>query len=257
MNFAKKIIARNIAKIIGIFLASGILIYLSAKYTIAGIQAGKWTTAYISQMIMMTVGVVLGYTFVKMSDWFERFSDKILNSIEYALKGNSGEKLVKAELEKFLNKNEFKVYSNVKLPYKNFDIDIVVLGQKGITILEIKNWKDSIVFYENEKYFERIKQKSKFVTEITKWYKGDPRKQLNMSIINLRKYLEEMGINTKNIPIQKGIVFPNAVAKWEGKPGIYIISGLQGLKKYFGDNKGKKIPTNEYEILEQIFNKLS
>ncbi|MBN2086986.1 NERD domain-containing protein [Candidatus Peregrinibacteria bacterium] len=256
MNYTKQIIAKNVAKSIGIFLVSGIMFYFGVKYTANGIKAGKWTNAYILQMMLMTAGLILGILLVKMNTWFERFSDKILDSIEYALIGNSGEKQVKAELDKFLDINEYKIYRNIVLPKRKFDIDIIVLGPKGLTIFEVKKWKDKVIFYENEKYFEKIKQKSEYKTEITKWYKRDPREKLGWSCNNLKKYLEEMGINTTNLPIHKSLVFPNAVAEWKGSPGVFIISGLEGLKKYFVDDNRKKISTDDYIKLKEIFDTL-
>lgn len=254
MNFSKQIVFKNIVKIVGSLLVSGILIFLGTKWVIADIQAGKWTFTFIVQAFIYFLGVVSGIFLVRFDNWSDSFFKKIFDKIENALRGDDGEKQVKAELEKFLG-NEYKIYSNIKLPNKNFDIDILIVEPYGLTVFEVKNWKDEVVFYE--KYFERIKHKSDYKMEITRWHKGDPREQLERSCNNLSGYLKEQGINISKDNIRRAIVFVEDIATWKGNPHTFIISGLKNLKKYFDHSNQEKISASDYEKLKNLFEQIS
>lgn len=76
--------------------------------------------------------------------------DTIRKDIIKMKKGARGEKEVEYPLG-FLNEDQYLILHNLRLHDQNgfFQIDTIVITEKYILILEVKNWYGTIVFYEN------------------------------------------------------------------------------------------------------------
>ena len=102
----------------------------------------------------------------------------------------------------------------------------MVIGPKGVIVLEVKNFSNQVKFYDN-KYFLVNGDRDVLLPQ-----EDDPRSEIKRHTEYLRKYFESN--NLKNIRILKAIVFPkNNAAVVSGLSGVWVASGFDSLKKFF------------------------
>lgn len=121
--------------------------------------------------------------------------------------GLRGEKEVDYPLS-FLSKKDYLILHNLRLGDESgfFQIDSLILSQRFILILEIKNWYGTILFGENGQV-TRIDDESKEEGF------SNPIQQTKLQQYRLRKWIEKQGIF--NIPIEFFVVisYPSTIIK--------------------------------------------
>lgn len=186
--------------------------------------------------------IVLFYPIIKLEAWIsKRYIDPKLDHYsdegKKARLGFEGEDEVCGFLEKLFDSNKYSILRNIEFPGEKFDIDFVVVGPKGIFILDAKNYSNKVAFSEKGyKYFEGKKSYSS---------SADPRKGLDWKTNYLKNFLSSNGLG--GAKIRKVIVFPKEnSADFGKKVGIFIANGFEALKKYVDNLNTDPICTLEY-----------
>lgn len=156
--------------------------------------------------VLASLVFALFYIFVvyKNSDRKELF-----HQLQSFTKGIDGEKQVRALLKKNLN-DEYTYLPNYVIP-KTFvgDIDGLLVGPKGVIIIEVKNWFGSFLVQSGNIY-----------------RKSNPDAQLKNPFIQVARQAEALEdflkANQQSVPMRKLIVLINGNLSIEGKTGVYI-----------------------------------
>ena len=161
--------------------------------------------------------------------------EEYLRNYEFAHKGDQGEELVNQELQKILNPQDYKIFRNTILPGRKSDIDFIVVGSKGVIILEIKNYDTTTILTYDKTYYTgqdgRVRTKKDY-RSIVKWQAA-----------KLEEYLFGQGFKIK---ARKALVYLNPKAvdirdAGKNKYGVYVAVGLGGLDKFiagcYADNQ--------------------
>jgi len=225
MTYSQKLYWVAWLKLLGFFIVLVFIVFIDYYY---GISRTSFTFKTVELLINMLVGYLFFSLSVATFKKIIKIEDKFLDEADAAKRGIDGENIVAGWLDEFLPKERYSIFPNVKIPGHKFDIDFVVIGPKGLIVLEVKNYSDKVCFNEDE-YFQ-IKDGRTYVISPDK----DPREQIQRHAYFLRKYLENRDIS--GIKISKAIVFIKYnAAEIEGKTGVYIINGRDKLKQYLGD----------------------
>lgn len=210
-----------------------------------------WSNApLISSLIFMAIGVVFGFIY----SWIIKKIGFFLARLDYkkyrSRVGAEGENIVYKELDKILD-DSYYVCRNYQIPGHKFDLDFLVLGPKGLVVIEVKNFSNSTVFLEDRVVSIKnygYKQESREL-----FGKADPRVSLDIHCRYLNNYLNYLGY--KNIKIKKVLVFPNDHITIEGSSKTYIVKKLNELDKYFTSAYLDERFTREF--CESIIDKLN
>jgi hypothetical protein len=219
MSYPKKIYLRAI-----VFLASIALVFILVmifSFYFSFRDAAKYG---------IIVVFVLGFAFYPLSEkftnWLDSLTwpmiDKKIKDIKNGKRGFEGEDEVNSWLEEIIGKES--IMRNVVLPDNKFDNDIVVVGNKGVITLEVKNYSNPVHF-ENDDYFCEKDGKLMQLSPTE-----DPRFEVRKHAYALRDYLDNNGF--KDVSIKKALVFTNGKISWNGDVGIYIIKDKEALQKY-------------------------
>lgn len=205
--------------IFGIFI---LVLVLDYQY---GISRTNFTFKTFEMLFVFFLGFLFFPIVWKLQGKLIEVNDNLQADADAAKLGMEGEKNVAVWLNEHLPKDTYSIISNVQLPGHKFDIDFVIIGPKGIIVLEVKNFSDKVYFSEDE-YFKIIDGQKYFLP-----VDDDPRVQARRHSDCLKKYFELKG--AKGIKISKAVVFikPDACGI-EGKMGVFIISGREKLKQY-------------------------
>jgi len=206
----------------------------------------------VAAVITGLFGMLLGFLYRPLNDRLIArlyvYEDKYLEDIRKSKLGIDGERMVQDELKKILDSNYY-VRSNFQIPKQKFDIDEVIVGPKGLIILEVKNYEHDFIFNGNELY---VKSGKKLIKYPEYW---DPRNEVIRHTDALSQYLGENGF--KNISIHKAVVLVREKsASFENDPRVYIIIGLSKLKHYFdGLPTDSKFDPEDITKLNEILTK--
>ncbi len=163
----------------------------------------------------------------KLVDWLFALSspriDNLIKEAKNSKRGFEGEDLVNSWLEDIVGKNNF--LKNVKLPFHIFDFDAVIIGDKGIIVLEVKNLSEQ-VYFENDQCYIKKDGRQIFLNK-------DSRNILNKRVSVLREYFSSHGVG--HIAIQKALVYSNGLVTWKGDVGVYIIKDKNVLENYLNN----------------------
>jgi len=177
---------------------------------------------------LMTMGLLFGLLLKWMTGRINSFFFKTDQKIGISSKGHEGEEIVSLEMKNILDE-KYTVYQNFKIPGRKFDIDFLIVGPKGVIAMEVKNYSDRLLFFEDKIIKVRGEGYTRTVTELYGNY--DPRNKLKNHCFSLNNYLQTMGLN--EIKVRKVLVFINDNNKIEENPGIFIVQGVNKLKSYF------------------------
>lgn len=176
----------------------------------------------------MTLGAVVSLVSLWLFKKIDSFLIKTDIKIGIAMAGDKGEVMVFKELNKVLNEN-YTVYPNYIIPGHKFDLDFLIVGPKGLIVVEVKNFSNATFFSEDKAL--SIKEVG-FKQEVTKLVgSSDPRTRINTHCKVLNDYLNYLDFN--NINIKKVLVFAKDHVTIEGKSNIYIVKKIEQLGKYF------------------------
>lgn len=259
LSFAKKKVVINKMKILAIlgfllmFLPFDVWWFLSRP-----LDFKQWaTTTPLSFVFLLPILILVVWGIYKVENWIEKKIDAKIDiyvrNWKVAEKGDKGEELVYKELYKLLNSEQSIIYRNLTLPSMTSDMDIVVVGLKGVILFEVKN-KDTVDSYTATKSFymsrwNRLIKKYLDLRDIVKW-----------RAVQLEKYLAEKGVD--NIKVRKVILYvnPHSVEIQEygdNKNHVYIVQGLDKLKVYLATSRADEDFTLElFSKVKSILTKL-
>lgn len=196
----------------------------------------KWTDPHfiVSATLAITLLMSLGF-FRKVSHLGDSVAGQNTKEIRKAKKGQQGEEVVRAELEKIFGaETHHRIYPNLQIENQISDCDFVVLSEQGLAVLEVKNYSNKTIFGPEGKLRGHL-------------FKKNPRDQLQNNVKCLRNFLWKNGFN---VPIHKALVFVGEKSTWVGKPGVYIVNGVQRLKSFFNFND--RFSAEDYKKLEEL-----
>lgn len=220
MTYAKKILYRS-ASVVGVVLLSILLAALSGVFFILS-RPEKYGVVII---------FLLGYFSYYFIKWAADSTEEILGptldqqarDFKSAKRGIDGEDTVYGWLKEFFPKES--TLRNLTLPNRKFDIDFVVVSDKGVTIVEVKNFSDHVQF-EDDEYFQQKDGRKILLSP-----DDDPRRAVRNHAYALSVYLDSVGI--KDMRINKVLVFSNGHVSFSGETGVFIVKDKDALKKYF------------------------
>jgi len=156
--------------------------------------------------VIFIVGVLI---FIIFKDKFKALED----SIYKFRKGQRGEDSVVNALTQFLG-DEYIYIPNYIIPNSRIgDMDGLIIGPKGVIILEIKNW-EGIFRISGRDVYRRLR------ADIYKLYRKNPFVQVYRCNESLRKLLAYKGMNTRVIPVV--VLVSGKISAITGKTEIYI-----------------------------------
>jgi hypothetical protein len=235
ISYSQTQIKRNVTKKYIIFSVILIFSVVLLKYSFYSLTKSRgWLDEkFISLIIGLIFGIFVGLIIPRLSNKLDSFFDKIDLEINIAKAGDKGEKLIYEELDKILDDN-YTVYPNYIIPGHKFDLDFLIIGPKGVIVMEVKNFSNSTLFSEDQVLSIKDSNDSQYKKEVTKLVgRADPRVKINSHCKVLHDYLNYLHI--PNINIKKVLVFTKDHVIIEGKPGIYIVKKIYELNKYFND----------------------
>ena len=148
----------------------------------------------------------------RVSDFLDEKIDKILVDAERSKLGVDGEKLAKQVILSSVGKED-KVFFNKNLPTGG-DVDCLILGKKGLLLIEVKN-------------------NAKRITLLPFWVPGfyDPRDEAKRHVRKLREYIQTG--YTKYLYIRPCILHINSDVVLRGKQGVFSIVGADKFAAFF------------------------
>ncbi len=238
-SYSKKIIRKNYFELYGFLILSLSVLII---YLITSFQREEFlNTDSFVMMFYTTLGGLMTLFIIFLFKKINKFISKKENNINKAKVGDLGEKMVLNKLTKILDDN-YTVYPNFKIPGRKFDVDLLIVGPKGVIAMEIKNSSNNFSFSEKEVL--RIKG-SGYTQEVTTLLgNADPRVKLKNHCKSLNYYIFSLGL--KNIRVRKVLVFVNTQVSINGKAGVYIVKRLGELNKYFEDLNNDDLFSPEY-----------
>ncbi len=188
--------------------------------------------SFIPPIISVSLGLYLSKPFYRLlCRLLNPPMDKYVDNAFNAAKGIKGENLVYNELCKILDTTQYKIKRNFKIPNKRFDFDFIIIGPKGLIVIDVKNHPKTHTTFTYDKAF--YINKSGNPTELIK---KDPRKKLKDQIYQLNTYFKNKDL--KDIKIRKVLLYLNtdSIEFKNGTENLYktfIIRGIDGLSTYF------------------------
>lgn len=219
MSYPKKIYWRALIVLVAIFGLFLLITLFSAYLSL------RDSTKY-GILVMFLLGFLFYPLNEQLINWIDKLLDPILDktikSAKRAKRGIDGEGAVAEWLVDIVGKGHF--VRNVELPGHHYDFDAVIVGEKGVIVLEVKNLTDPIRF-DGEDYY-RIKDGKSTLLSPEK----DPRFKLQSRVYELKQYLNSNGFG--NIMTQKALVISNGLVTWSGPVETYIVKDKDHLKAY-------------------------
>jgi len=216
MSFPKQEYYRVVRKLLAIGAMLVVIIFFSSFFALNDFARYGISIAFL-----------LGFFYYPLAQKMEKLFCKKIDTIcedgRRAKQGWDGEKKVFGWLEGIVGKE--CVLKNAHIPGQKFDFDVIIISEKGIIVLEIKNWARWIYFVGNPGYW------------------GNPIGKFKKHLEILQKYL--WANNMQSVPIHKAIIFANGKVFWKGKPEIFIIRDKQSLENFIGNIKGNGICSEE------------
>lgn len=121
-----------------------IVLFLDIKY---GIGKINFTYKTIEILLSALFGFIFYPVLIGIKDVGSKVADKLLDDSDAARLGFEGESTVAVWLQELLPQDRYRVLPNVVLPNHKFDIDFVVVGPKGVIVLEVKNFTEQVKFF--------------------------------------------------------------------------------------------------------------
>ncbi|MFA6105509.1 MAG: nuclease-related domain-containing protein [Patescibacteria group bacterium] len=226
----KLVVDRTKLWIIYIFVLTTLI--LDVGWIIGKVKEGAKLPAisYASFIILLVALVIFVYLINLFFNKIDKITTEIESGIENAKDGLKGENLVFDALVKIINPVEYKIFRNVVLPGKKWDIDFIILGPKGLCVIEVKNYSTRTVFTYND-----AQLRSKY--GVLGHFIRDSRWQVYGQVTELEKYLREK--NILNFKIDRSLLYVNSesveLKESKNKYNVYVIKGISGLNKYYSD----------------------
>ncbi len=236
-SYSEKLYYKAIAKLL---IVPAIMLLLGVGFFVFGIENAIALGVPLAGMI----GFVLGFVFYPVNLRAQRLMDKLVDPIyekyyegalteerDAAKRGMDGERIVFGWLDEILTDKAWKLLKNPQFTSSsggNFDIDAVVVGPRGIFVLEIKNSSYDFLFTANGC--------AVLAGEQYRLYAGtDPRIQVGQNAETIEQKLKTGGLG--DIRVKRAVVFARTNSmRYLGKPTVYLIDNKDSLRKYLLDS---------------------
>lgn len=237
MSYSRKKYIMAIVALIAIFSIVLMVIAVSSYFSLRDVSK-------YSMIMFFVIGFLYYPLNKKLVDWIDSLTgptvEKKIKEMRRARRGCEGEDVVNAWLKEIVGDDGF--LKNVVLPDCDFDIDSVIVCNKGVVAVEVKNFSKARYFNDEDYFYEGDDGKRYFSSH------EDPRSEARRHGNALANYLSKNGF--ASVKINKVVVFANGKVSWDGKSMVYIIKDKDALKEYINH---LEIDTNcTLEISEKI-----
>ncbi|MEI7891339.1 MAG: nuclease-related domain-containing protein [bacterium] len=219
MSYSKKIHIRALIFLTFVALVFLIAVTFSAYYSLHDV-------AKYSIVIFFLMGFAWYPFNVKLVNWIDSLTRPVIDlqikNVKNGKRGFQGEDEVASWLDGVIEKGD--MLRNIVLPNDKFDNDIVIVGNKGVIALEVKNYSNPVHFEDDEYFCEKDGKLLMLSPE------KDPRTELRKHAYALRNYLKDNGFSS--IALQKALVFSNGKITWKGKIGTFLIRDRESLRNF-------------------------
>jgi len=169
--------------------------------------------------------------------------------------GLLGQKKVEEVLLKL--DNRYILLNNLSLPFKNCDIDHLLVGPNGVFLIETKNYKGEISCTGDLWEYQKVGK----MGGIYKGYITNPSRQLKRNVWELKSFLDKkskrlFGSNEFPYWIQGMVVFTNEEAVLNTKDETVVILKVNDLYDYIKNFKKTKIPEDDIEKIASLLKEL-
>lgn len=181
-------------------------------------------------ILLAFITYLLAFLVIKLLNLFAKKTEWVFDDFHNGLKGLKGERIAYLELAKILP-SDYKIYPNLTIPGYKCDFDFIVVGSKGVFMIDVKNHEKQTIYKSDKAYF-----KGPFNNLIQSV--KDSRNSLDYEANLLENYFQ--GCDLGKIKISKAILYLNSesvrIDDYKNIYRVYIIRGTQGLKEYFNNS---------------------
>lgn len=211
-TFPQKTLRKNKQRLLIVtlsILVVSIISFLYAVLHVGNLKIPNLTVGIISLTLVSMFTILMHEVFQRVDQYGEQLSKNIENS----KRGIEGEELAKEEIPKTIG-TDHQAFFNKQLPTGG-DIDCLIVGSKGIILVEVKN-------YSKKVYLPFV------------WAPGfyDPRQEARKHARKLRRYLISQGLS-HDIRIHKAVLYINKNVSFSGKQDVFNILGIDQFQAYF------------------------
>lgn len=197
-------------------------------------------SGYLFYFIGATVFVVSGYL----------FQDKITTAKIWRA-GLKGQEKVEEVLS--VLPDEYVLINNLSLPFKNCDIDHLLLGPNGIFLLETKHYKGDVSCVVDSWEYQKVGKNG----GLYKGYINNPSRQLKRNIWELKTFFDKkskrvFGVTPFPYWIQGIIVFTNAETELTMKEETVKILKINQLLKHIQTTREYRVSKEEIQKIAQL-----
>ncbi len=144
-------------------------------------------------------------------------------------KGIKGESIVAGHLNQ-LPKDHF-IFNDVKFPGSYGNLDHIVVGPKGIYVIETKNYSGFFLIRDKEWFYKSGKTIKKAHSQ--------PGKQVLVNAMSLRKFLIDNGVNMDGVWVNSIVTLLDNNFKIEEKPRNYNVLFPSTIPQFIQNSNGK------------------
>lgn len=222
ISFARKKWLKAVLFLLAVFVVWFAYLVIGAWYTLSN-------PAKYGSVILIFVGFLMYPAIQKLVDWLDgRIGSAIEKNVrraKSARRGFLGENEVGKWLSAILDPEQYSILPNVVLPGCRADIDLVVVGPRGVLAIEVKNYSTER-YFENDEFFEKKDGKKTLLSP-----DQDPRIAVRRYAYSLMAYLSSNGFG--DVEVKKVLVFSNGLVSWDGNTNVYIVRDEASMREYF------------------------
>lgn len=169
--------------------------------------------------------------------------------------GLAGQRMVEETLS--VLDDSYTLINNLSLPFKNCDIDHVLIGPKGVFLLETKHYKGEVSCIGDRWEYQKIGRNG----GVYRGYISNPSRQLKRNIWELKTYLDKKSkklLYQNSFPywIQGVVVFTNEDVLVRTKDETVVIVTLDQLVGFIKSFKNEPLQSKELSNIVKMFKEL-
>ncbi len=232
ISFAEQRILVNVAKIVFLLVILTSVFIWCVKAAYLDVLKGVWSNPEIIKgAIWLSIGIVSAWLFLKARDRLDEFTNNAFFELRGAIIGNKAEKETFIKLRELLDARWYTIYPNFKIPGEKFDCDVVIVGPKGIILIEVKDISGKYDFvYENT--FKHDIHFGNACIDTLREYRS-PSRELLRHCARFENWLHRSGL--EGLSIKKALILAGGrarVGRIENPP-FYIVNDLVNLPGFF------------------------
>lgn len=169
--------------------------------------------------------------------------------------GLTGQNMVEAVLSDL--SDQFYLINNLSLPFKNCDIDHLLIGPNGVFLLETKHYKGEISCVGDSWVYQKVGKNG----GTYRGYINNPSRQLKRNVWELKTFLDKKSkklFGDRQFPfwIQGIVVFTNDEAVLHAKEETVKILKLNALLPYIREFRNMQISPENVKNIVKLFSEL-